>query len=88
MVAVSKAAIEEFQGACHACRIDFSEGVCRDLVVGLRTRLHDIADNASHEDQLNAAAFVLQPLYTELREASAGSGLDREAFVNCCGNAM
>ena len=77
---VAATAVQNFLAACAEYQCVFSEPDARELILGVRSRLKEVAQEGSHEEQVNAAVFVLQPFLSEFRHTAAGQGLDDEAF--------
>ena len=79
---ISASAVASFRDACATHNVDIEVGDVKELILGVRSRLRDVAAGASCEEQVNAAIFVLHPLVAELRFASSGQGLDDDTLAS------
>ena len=71
---VAATAVKVFREACDTYDVSLRDSDIKEIILGVRSRLRDVAAEGSFEEQTNAAIIVLQPLVTELKFASAGKG--------------
>ena len=79
-MSVSANAVKYVQEACEAYDVTFKESDIKEIILGIRNRLREIAVGGSHEEHTNVAVFVLQSLVSEFKFTAVGCRYDSETL--------